>query len=142
METQAEPWTKRKPDAELVETHIEERDGTAWLSGKCSNCLARVVIPAPPAGATGRAQCPEGHVVRFGAQRSDQAAPGPLPHAEEPSRADDAQRRARQGFVGSHPAEAPRRSAQSAEPQPMASTWDSNAPYNGPPSDGHPRGTD
>jgi hypothetical protein len=54
----------------LIETRLEERDGTTWVSGLCPFCWDRFAFPAPPAGKVVRVPCPNGHPLRIEDPRS------------------------------------------------------------------------
>jgi hypothetical protein len=49
----------------LIETRIEERDGTTWITGLCVFCWERFGFHAPPEGTTPLVACPNGHDLRI-----------------------------------------------------------------------------
>jgi hypothetical protein len=139
MQNARDAAVPEEPCAELLETRFEERDGRRWVTGKCSNCLSRVAIPAPTSSGGGtRAVCPEGHVLRVDRLQSDTSAPQPLPVRSDTRPDPRGEAPGLAAFTAVQPADPDRDDPRAAEPQPNASTW-GESPYNGPPEEGQPR---
>ncbi len=57
--------------AELIETHLEVRDGATWVVGLCPGCWELVAVRAPAPKTAPIVTCPNGHVVRLKERRSE-----------------------------------------------------------------------
>ncbi len=55
----------------IIETHLEYRDGGVWLVGLCPGCWEHVAVLAPPDAQPVAVTCPNGHELRVKSMRSE-----------------------------------------------------------------------
>ncbi len=56
---------------ELIETHLEVRDGAVWLVGLCPGCWELVAVRARALDESRRVTCANGHTLRVKELRSE-----------------------------------------------------------------------